>query len=232
MRVGMIQSNYIPWQGYFDFIDDVDLFVFYDDVQYTSKDWRNRNKIKIHDGPAWLTVPVIHDRETLIQNAEIDYRTRWIEKHIKTIRLAYQKAPFFEEMGDVFFDVLNKRFRTISELNIATCCWVMEQLGIKTQIRMSAEFNISGNKFDRPLEILKKIGAKTYLSGPVARDYTDKEKFKAAGIGLEYKSYEYKEYPQLHGEFIPHMSVLDLLFNCGKEAREHLKSSRPNEVAV
>lgn len=229
MKVGMIQSNYIPWRGYFDFIDDVNLFIFYDDVQYTHRDWRNRNKIKTQNGLMWLTVPVTHGKETLIQQAEINYQGRWVEKHIRTLTLAYKKAPFFKPFADDFFDLLRKRFFTISELNVTICKWIMKQLGIKTQIKMSSEFNVQGNKFDRPLEILKQIGATAYLSGPAAKGYTAVEKFKEAGIELEYKSYEYGEYPQLHGKFEPHVSVLDLLFNCGTNSRAYLKSLKENE---
>jgi hypothetical protein len=224
----MIQSNYIPWRGYFDFIDDCELFVFYDDVQYTHKDWRNRNRIKTHAGPIWLSVPVIHDRSTIIQEAKIDYASRWVDKHIRTLGLAYGKAPYFGRYGERFFSILRQRPATISELNVLACKWVMEELGIRTQVRMSHEFGVHGDKYGRPLKILKHLGATSYLSGPSAMPYTDSVAFTESGIGLEFKVYDYPEYPQLHGAFEPNVSVLDLLFNCGPESRRYLKSRSPN----
>ena len=229
MKVGMIQSNYIPWRGYFDFIDEVDVFVFYDDVQYTHKDWRNRNRIKTATGLLWLSVPVVHHADTLIQNARISYQSRWVEKHIRSLSIEYRRAPFFDLYAHEFFGILNSRPQTISALNVAICKWVMSILDIRTQTRMSCDFGIQGNKFDRPLEILKFLGATSYLSGSTAKAYTDTRKFHEAGIGLEFKSYVYKEYPQLHGRFEPNVTILDLLFNCGKSSRDYLKSLAANE---
>lgn len=227
----MIQSNYIPWRGYFDFIDDCDLFIFYDDVKYTHKDWRNRNRIKTHAGVIWLSVPVIHNLETMIDNAAIDYSGRWIDKHARSLTLAYQKAPFFRDYAPLFLDILASKPRTVSQLNVTIIKWVMSILGIRTETKMSSAIGVTGDKFERPLAILKAIGATSYLSGPTARPYTDHARFREAGVGLEYKTYDYPEYPQLHGAFEMHVTVLDLLFNCGPESRRFLKSRRPNEPA-
>ncbi len=232
MRVGIIQSNYIPWRGYFDFIDDCDVFVFYDDVQYTHRDWRNRNRIKTDTGSLWLSVPVLHDRQTLIQDARIDYGTRWIDKHIGSLTHAYGKAPYFQDYAEPFFELLRSRPETISELNVRTCGWIMAQLGIRTQTRMSAEFGVAGEKVERLLRIAQYLAATSYLSGPTAGAYIDAERFRAAGIALEFKVYDYPEYPQLHGAFEPNVTVLDLLFNCGPAARHHLKTRTPNELAT
>lgn len=232
--VGIIQSNYIPWRGYFDFMDDVDLFIYLDDVQYTIRDWRNRNKIKTRDGLIWVTVPVIFSRNNIenIEGVKIDYSQKWVEKHINSIRHAYSKSPYFKQYAEAFFDILNKRFETISELNVTINNWVMQHLAIKTRISMSSDFSPVGSKTDRLIDILKKTGATSYLSGPSAKGYIEVEKFKEAGIGLEYKVYEYPDYPQLHGSFEPHVSVLDLLFNCGPDSKKYLKSLKPNEVVV
>ena len=232
MKVGIIQSNYIPWRGYFDLMDDVDLFVFYDDVQYTARDWRNRNRIKTSQGTPWLSVPVRHARGTLIQDAEIDYNSRWVDKHVGTLTTAYQKAPFFESYAQAFFEVLSPRYPTISALNIALCRWVMDELKIDTTIRTSAEFGVDGSKHDRPLAILQHLDATSYLSGAAARSYIDSARYAEAGIAVEFKSYEYAPYSQLHGEFQPNLSILDLLFNCGEGSRDHLKSRKPNETVA
>lgn len=233
MRVGIIQSCYIPWRGYFDFIDDVDLFIFHDDLQYTKGDWRNRNKIKTPRGLVWVIVPV-HYKSTsqLICETIIDYSQRWIKKTINQMADNYQTSPYFKTYSDEFFNILNQKYETISQLNININNWIMQTLNIKTEIRISSEFHPVGSKTDRLIDILKKVGATSYLSGPSAKDYIEVEKFKEAGIGLEYKVYEYQEYPQLHGPFEPHVSVLDLLFNCGPDSRKYLKSLTPNKVVI
>lgn len=232
MRVGIIQSNYIPWRGYFDLIDDVDLFVFLDDVKYTHRDWRNRNRIKTADGPIWITVPVLHDSNTLIQDARINYDDRWVDKHARSIGLSCAKCPFYKAYADEFFDILNQRLPTISALNVAACKWAMAKLGIGTPTMMSSELDAAGAKGTRIVSLLKAAGATAYLSGPAAKSYADPEMFRAAGIALEYKSYEYKDYPQLHGGFEPSVSILDLLFNTGEDARGYLKSVKRNERAL
>lgn len=234
MRVGVIQSCYIPWRGYFDFIDDVDLFIFYDDVQYTKHDWRNRNKIKTANGLIWLSVPVLCrlNDNIQIQNAKIDYKSNWVKKHIDSIRFSYCKTPYFKTFSEEFFDILNKRHETISSLNINIIKWIAQKLNIKTEMKMSTEFDPVGVKTDRLIDILKKASATSYLSGPAAKNYLDVGKFKNAGIGLEFKGYEYAEYPQLHGPFEPHVSVLDLLFNCGPDSRKYLKSLKSNEKVL
>lgn len=233
MRVGIIQSSYIPWRGYFDFIDDVDLFIFHDDLQYTKNDWRNRNKIKTDKGTTWLTVSVNYKSTSqLICDTTIDYSHRWNQKHINQIQQYYGKAPYFSEYRHDLFDILQHKFLTISELNIALCKWIMEKLYIKTPLHLSSEFRPVGKKTERLIDILIKVGATTYLSGPAAKDYLEEEEFKQAGIGLEYKVYDYPEYPQLHGKFEPQVSVLDLLFNCGEDSKKFIKSLRPNEKVV
>ncbi|MBU4185297.1 MAG: WbqC family protein [Proteobacteria bacterium] len=231
MKVGIIQSNYIPWRGYFDIIDDVDLFIFYDDVQYTKNDWRNRNRLKTGNGLMWLTVPVLFkfSDKTLIQDAKISYKNHWLKNHEKSILNSYSKASFFTSYAEDLFSILNNKYVTISELNVDIIKWIMQKLNIKTETIMSSAVTNVGIKTARLINILKEVGATSYLTGPSAKNYHDVEKFQEAGIGLEYKVYEYKEYPQLYGGFVPQVSVLDLLFNCGENSRKYLKSLRPNE---
>jgi len=233
VRVGIIQSNYIPWRGYFDFIDDVDLFIFHDDLQYTKGDWRNRNKIKTPNGLCWLTVPVKYDKTSqLIEQTRIDYSQRWQQKHINQIYTNYHNAPFYRLYADEFFNIIKQNYETISELNISLIKWSMSKLSIDTPLRMSSEFSPAGSKTDRLIDILKKADADIYLSGPTAKDYLETQKFSAAEIQLEYKSYQYHDYPQLWGTFEPAVTVLDLLFNCGEYSQEYLKSLRENEKHI
>lgn len=233
MRVGAIQSNYIPWVGYFDFIDSVDLFIFHDDVQYTKGDWRNRNKIKTSTGLAWVTVPV-HYRHTsqLILETEICYDHDWINEHIGIITANYRRAPHFSIVKEGFFPLLKQRFRTITELNVATCRWIMDVLSIRTPLKMSHELGLQGAKTSRLIQMLKKVGGTEYVSGPAARQYIDEAAFREANISLEYKSYDYGPYPQLGDGFEVAVTVLDLIANTGPEARSHLRSRTPNELVV
>lgn len=233
MKVGIIQSCFVPWRGYFDFIDDVDLFIYHDDLQYTKNDWRNRNKIKTQNGLEWITVPVNYKTVSqLICETKIDYSQKWQKKMKNKIVAAYSKAPYFKKYADAFFELLFEHYENISELNVNINKWILTILNIKTKINMSREFSPVGSKTDRLIDILKKVGATVYLSGPSAKNYLEEEKFKSAGIDLEYKAYEYKEYPQLYGKFEPNVTVLDLLFNCGDNSRDFLKSLKPNERVV
>ncbi|RME55754.1 hypothetical protein D6779_12100 [Candidatus Parcubacteria bacterium] len=232
MKVGIIQSCYIPWRGYFDFIDSVDLFIFHDDLQYTV-DWRNRNKIKTPRGLVWLSVPVRHKSSSqLICETTIDYSQNWQRKHINRFRENYRKAPYYDFVAGEYFDIISERYDTISDLNVVLTKWIMGKLGIVTPIRMSMEFAPQGRKTERLLDLLTKVGATTYVSGPTAKNYLDEDLFREAGIRLEYKSYDYPPYPQLWGEFVGNVTVLDLLANTGPKARDFLKSRSPNEVAV
>ncbi|MFQ5443634.1 MAG: WbqC family protein [Nitrospinales bacterium] len=229
--VAIVQSNYLPWRGYFDLIDEGDLFVFLDDVQYTRRDWRNRNLIKTSDGLRWLSVPVHFSRNdnTPIQGTLIDYGRDWVSKHIHAIRSAYGKAPFFKTYSGDLFDILSSRPDTISELNIRLIRWIMAHLTIRTELKMSRDFSPEGKKTGRLLDILKKAGATRYVSGPSAQAYLEKDQFRDAGIALEYKRYDLPEYPQNSGTFEPRVSTIDLLFNCGPDSTQYFKSRVPAE---
>lgn len=229
----MIQSNYLPWRGYFDFIDDVDIFVIYDDVQYTRKDWRNRNRIKSRADIQWITVPVNFSQSepTLIKDAEIDYLQPWQRKHIGRITQAYRETPFFGSYSEELFDLIMREFSTISELNIELIKWCMAKLEIVVPLKLSWNLGSNGGRNDRIINILQQLGCTEYLVGPAARAYIDESLYSKAGIRLAYKSYDYKPYPQLFGRFDGSLSIIDLLFNCGPQSRNYLKSLSPNTLA-
>jgi hypothetical protein len=231
MKAGIIQSNYIPWRGYFDFIDDVDVFVFYDDVPFgQGKKWRNRNRIKTGKGLTWLTVPLRkHSPDTLIQDVEINYDHDWQADHVNRLRSHYQDAPFLHPHLEKFEQIVQTGHRTISRLNVALCRWIMDVLDIRTELRMSEDFGAQGDKIQRPVDLLRKAGATAYLCGPTAQPYTDLNLFREYGIDFAYKSYDYGPYPQLWGDFQGAVSILDLIFNTGPQARDHLKSLAPNQ---
>lgn len=218
--VVVLQSNYVPWKGYFDLIHDADLFIFYDDLQYTKNDWRNRNKIKAASGPEWITIPVGSDTNRLICEVELKDAT-WQQKHWKTLLQNYRNCPHFERYQQFFEDFyLGRRWANLSEMNqcliqhIATAF-----LGIRTEFQDSRRFNLSGQKQERLLELVSKVGTERYISGPAAKSYIEAERFAAEGIGLVWKDYVgYPEYPQRFPPFEHGVSILDLLFNVGPDA--------------
>ena len=179
MRVGIIQSAYLPWRGYFDFIDDVDLFLMFDDVAYTNRSWRTRNRIRVGDTATWLSVPVHKaPRGTLICDMRVDYGQDWVDDHLNRIRLAYRHAPFFEPYFERLQAHLESRTEMLSDLNMALTTWLAGELGVTTPIRATIELGATGAKTDRLLSVLEAVGATTYLSGPAAKDYLDEDAFE------------------------------------------------------
>jgi hypothetical protein len=227
MRCAILQPSYIPWRGYFDIVRKVDLFVFYDDVQYDKHGWRNRNRVKTAAGPKWLTVPVFKQGAVSegipIHDIEIRWDPDWSESHRGVLRESYRKSPHFDRYFPIFAEALAARPRRLVDLTIPLTERLAAELGIRnTRFRRSSEFVLGGRKTDRLLDLLSQLGATHYLSGPSARDYLDEAAFTAAGIGLEYMEYSYPEYPQLHPPFEPAVSILDLLFMTGDDAPRYI----------
>ena len=217
--IAVLQSNYIPWKGYFDLVHDVDLFVFYDDLQITKNDWRNRNKLKSRKGVEWISIPIGTDINRLI--CEVEINQSWQIKHWKTINQNYCKAPFYDMYKDFLEDVyLHRRWTNLSELNQYLIRIISTKyLGIKTKFRDSREYNLSGKKQDRLLELLIKVNAERYISGPAAKAYINPLCFVDSGIDLVWKDYSgYPEYSQFYPPFEHGVSILDLLFNVGPYA--------------
>ena len=222
-RAVILQPSYLPWLGYFDQMQKSDVFIFYDDVLYTKNDWRNRNKIKGPAGTQWLTVPVeIKNRTSqnlLIKNALIKDQT-FVEKHLSQIIHNYKKASFFQEV----FELVNKFYVTkneyISMLDINTTLQIAKYLGINhVTFKKSSELNIySDNPSQRLVDICKSVGATHYLTGGKAKEYLEESRFHESGIVLEYQNYHHPNYHQLWGEFVPYLSVIDLLFNEGNRS--------------
>lgn len=230
MKVGIIQSNYIPWRGYFDFINQVDLFIVYDDQQFTKRDWRSRNKIKGLSGLRWLTVPVRYSQSSKqsIENTYIDYSLRWQNSHLNKFRNYYAKAPFLYDALNILESCFAYNDPTISNLNVRLTKAICEYLQINTQIRMSSEYEVAGSKTLRLISLLKKADATSYLSGPTAKTYLDERLFADNSIILEYKTYDYSPYQQLWGEFVGEVTILDLIANCGPTSVRYLPSITPN----
>jgi len=218
-KVAVLQSNYIPWKGYFDIIHDVDLFIFYDDVQYTRNDWRNRNKLYIDSALKWITVPVGSDTNRMIADVKItDYE--WQKKHHTTLVKNYSRAPYFKKYKEfIEYVYLDRRWEYLYELNRYMIQEISKMLGINTKFEDSRDYAVSGVKHDKLLNLVKAANADLYLSGPAAKDYIIEEDYKKANIELVYKDYSgYPEYKQLYEPFCHNVSILDLLFNTGDDA--------------
>jgi hypothetical protein len=228
-KVAILQSNYIPWKGYFDLIHDVDLFIFYDDVQYTHSDWRHRNKLMTRDGPRWLTIPAGHDLKRLICEVEIPDQG-WKQQHRSIIEQNYRNAPFIEESQSLLDFLYANTITNLSDYNQRAIRHVSDILGIHAQFIDSRLLSVSGRKTERLIGILEKVGATKYISGPSARDYIDEPMFLEAGIELVYKEYPaYPAYQQCFSPFAPFVTILDLLLNTGPEAPRYIWGWRQND---
>ena len=225
-RVAILQSNYIPWKGYFDMIAHVDEFIIYDEMQYTRRDWRNRNKIKTAQGLQWLTVPVVTRGKytQTIAQTEIT-NTQWAEQHWKMLELTYRRAPHFEQIAEWLKPLyLDKQNTHLSILNQRFLTEICARLGITTRISRSEEYTLIEGKSERLANLCAQAGGTEYVSGTAAQTYIDEDVFTKNGISLNWFSYEdYPEYAQPWGDFEHGVSILDLLFNCGEDAPNHMK---------
>lgn len=228
-KIAIIQSCYIPWKGYFDIINRVDEFVIFDDVQYTRRDWRNRNKIKTAQGLKWLTIPVETKGryDQLVSETEVSNET-WARQHWRAIEHNYRKAPGFTAFAGQLAELYVEAGREtlLSSINLMFLAPICALLGITTPLTRSQDYGGQGSKTERLVGICRAAGADAYLTGPSARNYLELEKFEAQGIAVEFADYSgYKEYRQLYGPFEHNVSIVDLLLNEGDEAREYLAST-------
>jgi hypothetical protein len=226
-KIAILQSNYIPWKGYFDMIAAVDEFIIYDDVQFTKSDWRNRNQIKSPQGKQWLSVPVGQNIARLVRDVELPNRM-WQAKHWRTLQSNYRRAPCFDEIAPLLEPLyLIETFDNLSRMNRRFIEVVCEYLGIKTVISNSWEYSIIEGKTERLADICVQAGGTEYISGLAAKSYVNESIFLERGIKLTWFDYAgYPEYPQLWGEFEHGVSILDLLFNCGKDAHRYMRYVR------
>lgn len=228
-KVAILQSNYIPWKGYFDIIASVDEFIFYDEMQYTKNDWRNRNKIKTPNGLHWLSIPVATkghlSQDVRIMDAKIVDK-KWANFHWNTIKQFYKKAPYFKDYADIFEKIYKEceQEEFLCKINYKFIYVINEILGIKTKISFSQDYGLIEGKTERLVDLVQKAGGTEYLSGSAAKDYIVSELFEEANIKLSWMDYSnYPEYPQLYPPFEHGVSILDLIFNCGPDVRKYMK---------
>lgn len=230
--VSILQSNYIPWRGYFSIIASSDEFVFLDTVQSTKSDWRNRNRIKTKQGECWLTIPIRHSSALRIREVTVAER-RWADLHLRTLAQSYARAPHCGDLLDTLSDLYRdaKGLDHLFQINRLFIEWVVSYLRLQTRLR-SADDVVDERELDlldptsRLVEICRRLGAKRYLSGPAAQAYLNEAKFHEAGILVDYADYsKLQPYPQLHGPFLGAVSILDTLFMSGTATTEMLALS-------
>ena len=228
-KVAVIQSNYIPWKGYFDILNMADEFILFDDMQYTRRDWRNRNKIKTPSGLQWLTIPVISKglytqkiRETVVDGTE------WRKDHWKTLCHNYKHTKHFANYKALFEQLyLGSTETQLSLINYSFLTAICEIFGIKTRISWSMDYQIVDGKMERLISLCEQVNGDEYISGPTAKGYIDEQVFENAGIKLTYMDYtDYPEYEQLYPPFEHYVSILDLIFHEGPNATCYMKSFR------
>lgn len=225
------QPQYMPWLGYFDKIDQADVFIFLDDVQFKKNEWQNRNKICTAQGSQWITVPVLHDFGQKILDVHIDNKRKWRHDHLRSITLNYSKAPFFSKYKDFITEVFESEWYSLSELNIFLVEGFVKFLGIETTIVRSSAYEVSQDTSERLIDLCKCVSADTYLAGADGPTYMDMDAFKENGITVMTQSFIHPRYPQIFapevGEnFISHMCILDLLCNCGDASLSLIRSNR------
>ena len=216
MIVAVHQPQYLPWLGYFDKIRQADIFCYLDSVQYKKNDWQNRNRIKTSQGWQWLTVPVRFQFPEKICDVKINPMVNWRKKHLQSLVTNYRRAPYFEKYFQVYEQIYSEDWEFVSELNIHFIERLAEALGLsqKPAVR-SSQLELREDPTDRLIDICRAVEADTYLAGQDGMNYMDLERFKDNGIEVIIQDFKHPIYPQMFNEFQSHMSVVDLLFNCG-----------------
>lgn len=223
--IAISQSNYLPWRGYFSLINSVDVFVLYDSVQYTRRDWRNRNIIKVPSGTAWISVPVASkgNYNAAISTIKVS-DPAWAAKHIRAIELAYARSRYFDSVFPFVAELISsQKSPFLSEINRNILIAVADYIGIDTEIVLLKEYPGHLERSERLAEIAASYGASSYISGPAAKDYLEASYFESRGIEVSWFSYgPFPVYDQLWGDFAENVSVLDLLMNVGNRAKDYI----------
>ncbi len=224
MIVAIHQPQYLPWLGYFDKMDRADAFCYLDNVQFKKNEWQNRNRVKNATGWQWITVPVQYKFPQKIVEVSVNNAVKWQHKHIQALITNYKKAPFFDEYFPIFESALRHEFDTINDVNIHMTTQIREILGLnnKPAIR-SSELSLDDDPAGRLVEICEHLNGDVYLAGRDGSNYMDMDQFAEAGIKVVSQAYYHPEYPQCFGEFQSHLSIIDLIFNCGQESLSILR---------
>lgn len=233
MRSVVLQPMYLPWMGFFGMMDVADTFVYYDDVQFSKQSWQQRNRIRSTSGDVlWLTVPIKQEHGRRICDTRIDSDSPWRKKHWKSIETSYCKAPFFKSYAPDIEALYGKEWESVADLNIEMTETLRRLVGVRSPriLRSSHMPEITGAKEERLLNLLGLIETDEYVSGPAAKDYIKTNDFADRGIKLYWFEFAHPQYPQHIGEFIPYLSVIDLLFNVGEKSLEFIKEGTSNAL--
>lgn len=228
------QLHYLPWLRYFHKIASSDTFVVLDNIQFNKNGWQNRNKIKTAGGASILTIPILQKFQQRLDEVRIAVKQPWQRKHLGALRSSYQKAPHFKEHEAYFQQVYEKPWERLNDLNYEMLFYLLKALGIQTRVIRSPELSLKGEATERLVGICKELGARAYLTGSYAAQvYLDPEPFKREGIELLFHEFECPVYPQLFPEagFVPELSIVDLLFNCGPKSLEILMQGTPVQIS-
>ncbi len=222
MMIGILQPGYLPWLGFFEQLYYSDVFVLYDDVQYDKHGWRNRNRIKTANGEQWLTVPVIYSLKNPapIKDVKIDNKQKWAKKHLSSLRQNYSKASYYKKYIGLFEDIYSMDWECLADMDIYIILKLAEILGMQDKkIVRSSELNIEDDdKIERLIKICKYFQANSFYEGAAGKNYIEKDVFEKAGIKVKFQDYAHPVYNQLYGEFIPYLSIVDLIFNHGENS--------------
>lgn len=243
MKMVILQPMYIPWMGYFGMMQQADIFIFHDDIEFVRQSWQRRNQIKVPEnngGSKWLSVPIEKDQGQNINEVRINNNIDWQDDHWAEIKSAYSEeavpyggehAEYFEDYANVIREIYQKDWEYLSNLTTTTVEILAEQIGVgDLEIRSTSEMDVSGDKTDRVINILNTVGADEYISGPGAKDYLDVDSFRANGISLYWHEFTHPEYPQPYGEFQSHMSAIDFLFNVGPDSERMLREAETGSL--
>jgi hypothetical protein len=230
MKVAIIQPLYLPWAGFFEMIAASDAYVAFDHVKFESSSWQHRNRVKGPNGPFYLTVPVINEKEERgrICDCRIDYRQPWVKKHLKSLESCYRKAPYFDRFYQELTSLLEAGTEKIADLNVGLIRLLLKFLGLGRKVIRSSEFPLGDDtslgKNERLIHLMKTVGATRFYEGASGRNFIDRKRFEEEGMAVEFQEYRHPSYPQQFDGFLPYMSVVDLLFNCGDGSLSILRS--------
>jgi len=232
----IMQPTYLPWLGYFDLIDQSDVFIFLDNVQFEKQSWQQRNRIKTKKGLEWLTIPSITKGRLhqLINEVEIASSKMFPRNHLRTIEMIYKQAVYFEHNFVELYKIMTAGLNLLCDLNISIIKWLSSVIGIPANFIHSSDLKPEGKRSSLLVDLCKKTGANNYLSTPGAKEYliADYQKFSDAGIEVWLHNYEHPEYRQLYFPFMPYASVIDLLFNEGERSLEIIRSGRRKSLRL
>ena len=222
MRVAIHQPQFLPWLGYLDKIDQADCFVILDNVQFKKNEWQNRNQIRTHQGSQWLTVPILHSFGQLICDVQINNCDHWKRKHLAALKTHYEGARYFSQYFLELEKIYAGEWQSLSEFNVRILHWLLDHFDIATPIQLSSDMNLRQQPTERLIDICRVVGATTYLAGQGAQSYMDQGMFERSGLNLELQDFQPQVYPQRYESFVPCLSAIDLLFNCGPQSKQYL----------